>query len=230
MMKKLFALMLSCFVSLCAVTVMAQPVFAEDESETENRVEAENRVEGDGEEIVDADEAKDEAEVEAKSHSLAGRWYIEGQISLSILTDKIDSSYFAETFGFSVTAGYGLTDNLMIIVVLEQNNWKRGERGGKWDPGVFNAGIGALYQVFEPHVYIRLSAGTSTLTFDSPLDSIGTTGAYVDFVPIEIHWEPIDDLVLALRPLSIHLDAPVISDPGIHYVQYRTSFSVGYLF
>ncbi len=164
------------------------------------------------------------------SHSLFQRWYLEGQISLSIVTDKIDSSYFAETFGFSVTAGFGVTDDMMIIVVLEQNNWKRGERGGNWDPGVFNAGVGMLYQVYAPHVFFRTSVGTSTLTFDSPLDSMGATGAYVDIVPIEIHWEPTDNLILALRPLSVHIDAPVINDPGIHYMQYRTSFSVGYLF
>ena len=170
------------------------------------------------------------AEDASESYALSKRWYIEGQISMSIITDKIDTSMFAETFGFSVTAGYGVSKNMMIIITLEQNNWKRNEHGGKWDPGVFNAGVGMLYQVFAPHIFIRASAGTSTLTFNSPLDSAGETGAYIDFVPVEIHWQPIDDLILALRPLSIHFDAPVISDPGIHYVQYRTSFSVGYLF
>jgi len=167
---------------------------------------------------------------EAKyEHSLYGKFYLEASYALSILTDKEESALLAETMGVNLDFGYGLSDNFMLFLYLEQNLWRKQDSHDDWDNGVFNAGIGLLWQVFPPHVFCRVAFGVSVLTFDSSFDDAGTIGFFADLAPVEFQWKWFEEhLVLSIRPLSVHIDMPVVHEPMIRYIQYRTIIGIGY--
>jgi hypothetical protein len=96
-----------------------------------------------------------------------------------------------------------------------------------WDSGVLNVGVGVEH-VFEGGLLrAALFLGTSTLLHETAFDGAGTTGAFVDLVPLSVRL-PLGHGALTLRidPISAHLVAPVLSGlPMVRY-EFRHSLSV----
>ena len=161
-----------------------------------------------------------------ESWAVRGHWFIEARFSASIITDRKDSSYFSETLAGSMTVGYGLTQNLTLLVHVEQNGWHSEEYDAGWKSGVFNIGIGLDYQVFAPNVHIAALLGPSILTFDTAFDEAGETGMFFDFAPLIIHWPVHKNWVITFSAFGIHIDMPVTHNPMLEYLQYRTSLGV----
>lgn len=158
------------------------------------------------------------------------RWTILAGAGSSLLTDKSDSSYLAETVGFALTVGYRVTTTLSVLLHAEQNMWRSQEIDGDWNSGVFDLGLGIDYEVVAPYVHASFLIGVSVLTFDTTLDDAGSTGVFLDFAPIDLRWVLFQHLVISLLPLSLRLEAPVTHEPVIHYMQYRTVLRLGAIF
>ena len=58
--------------------------------------------------------------------------------------------------------------------------------------------------------------------FDTVLDEAGTTGLFLDIRPIGLRWPVNRKVTLEVSPLSVTLLAPVLADPGIRKIEYRT--------
>lgn len=166
---------------------------------------------------------------DSSDYSLKGHWFVGVAFSFSILTDRTDSSYFAETVGGSFTAGYGMTQNLTLLLRVEQNGWHNEEYNNNWNSGVFNIGVGLDYQMFAPYVHLSFIAGPSILTSDTQLDKAGSVGIFMEISPVELVWIFDDHWRLSVSGLSLHIDIPVTHDPVLRYVQYRTSVGISYI-
>ncbi len=198
------------FCFLCAMPV----AFAEEVSED---ADAQSLTVQDDVESIDAE------------HFLYQRWMFGANFAFSILTDCMDSSFFAETLAGSVTIGYGITPNLTFMLRLEQNVWHSEEYSDNWYSGVFDIGLGLDYQVFSPYVHMAAFLGPCILTYDTAFDDAGTTGFFFEFIPIELHWDFADHWKLIVSILSVHVDAPVVHEPELKYIQYRTTVGFAYV-
>lgn len=185
--------------------------------------------EDDALQLVAESETESEIEVYDSEHFLYKRWMFGASFSFSILTDNMDSSFFAETLAGSVTVGYGLTPNLTFLLRLEQNVWHSEEYSNKWYSGVFNIGLGLDYQVFSPHVHFAALLGPCILTYDTGFDDAGEAGFFFELSPIELHWNFADHWKLMVSILSIHVDVPVVHEPMLKYIQYRTTIGFAYV-
>lgn len=155
------------------------------------------------------------------------KWSIFLNAGSSLLTDTTDSSYFAETLGAGLTTGYRVSQNMTLLMHAELNTWRSQDDDDQWNSGVFNFGGGIDYAIFPPHVHASFMLGISVLTFDTAIDSAGTTGFFLDFAPIDLRFQFLKRFEVSIFPLSLRLEAPVLHDPPIYYIQYRTVVRVG---
>jgi hypothetical protein len=93
------------------------------------------------------------------------------------------------------------------------------------DPGVLDVGLGLEHVFADGLLRTAIFAGTSTLLYDTAFDAAGTTGVFVEIVPLSLRL-PIAASVLTLRvdPISAHLIAPVLS--GLPMVRYEFRHAV----
>jgi len=62
--------------------------------------------------------------------------------------------------------------------------------------------------------------------FDTAFDSKGTVGLFLDVRPAGLRWSFPHQLALVFDPLSLAIVAPVLGDPGILQLEYRTLLGV----
>ncbi|MEM9864546.1 MAG: hypothetical protein AAF938_23300 [Myxococcota bacterium] len=142
----------------------------------------------------------------------------------SFLTNQVDRSLLNVTFGGAVRIGYradGATWGG--YVVFEQNAWLATELARQVVPGVRNFGIGVERIWADGIVRTSLSVGLSTLAFDTELHQKNTTGIFFDLRPAALRWAITDAVAFELTPFHLAVVAPVLDEPTLVNVEYRTT-------
>jgi len=75
-------------------------------------------------------------------------------------------------------------------------------------------------------VRFSVTAGPSILWFDTAFDAKGSVGLFVDLRPAGLRWTFPHRVALVFDPLSLAIVAPVLGDPGILQLEYRTVLGV----
>ncbi|MBX3273247.1 MAG: hypothetical protein KF729_23485 [Sandaracinaceae bacterium] len=118
-----------------------------------------------------------------------------------------------------VEGGVRLDRQWTFLLEIDWNPWFSIE-GAVVHEGALNIGVGVEHIYQDGLLRSALFVGTSTLLYQTALDVPGTTGPFVDFVPISVR-VPLEGDVVTLRidPVSMHLLAPVLS--GIPLIRYE---------
>ena len=144
---------------------------------------------------------------------------LEGHASL--LSDLVDWSYLAGTFGYCVRGGYRWAD-YGLFASVEQNFWLSTDLKSEVVQGAINIGFGGEIIYGGGLVHTSFALGPSILAFDTILDSAGTTGLFIDFRPLGLRWAVHEHLVIGLDPIAFALVAPVLDRIPLIYAEYRT--------
>jgi hypothetical protein len=146
---------------------------------------------------------------------------VEGHFSL--LGDAPERSFINVTSGYAVRGGYRF-GRWSLLAQVERNYWLATELSNDLKPGALNIGLGVEWFALHDRVRVGITAGPSILWFDTAFDQKGTVGLFVDLRPAGLRWPLPHQLALVFDPLS--LVAPVLGDPGILQLEYRTLLGV----
>jgi hypothetical protein len=129
-----------------------------------------------------------------------------------------------------LTFGYGVRGGIRkgmwgAFLHLEHNIWRPVENTVGLVPGVLNAGVGGELTFASQRIRGTIAMGPSILLFNTPLDSAGSVGVFIDFRPAGIRFHPVSWLTLVLDPIAFSLSAPVLTGIPLVRVQYRTILS-----
>jgi hypothetical protein len=113
-----------------------------------------------------------------------------------------------------------------LLAQVERNYWLPTELSNDLKPGALNIGLGVEWFALHDRVRVGVTAGPSILWFDTAFDSKGTVGLFVDLRPAGLRWPLPYQLALVFDPLSFAVVAPVLGDPGILQLEYRTLLGV----
>lgn len=152
------------------------------------------------------------------------RWFAQVEFHLSLFNDVADRSLIGVTFGPAAKVGHRWGD-WGAFVSLEQNSWVSADFGSAVRPGALNIGLGGEYLWAKGFVRTSVAIGPSILLYDTALDEAGSTGIYADVRPTGLRWAINDWLLLMLDPLAFSVVAPVLSDPAMVLIQYRSTFT-----
>jgi hypothetical protein len=164
--------------------------------------------------------APPEAPAESKE-SFPGRIVIAAEGQASLLSDAPERSFINVTAGYALRGGYQF-GRWGLLAQVERNYWLPTELSHDLKPGALNLGIGVEWFAVQDRVRLSLTAGPSILWFDTK----GSVGLFVDLRPVGLRWPLAHQLALVFDPLSVAIVAPVLGDPGILQLEYRTVLGV----
>ena len=142
---------------------------------------------------------------------------------LSLLSDIPGRSYLDVTTGLALRGGYR-RGPWAVLIQVERNLWLPTELSRDLDPGALNLALGVERLLLDGRLRVGVSAGPSILWFDTALHDKGTVGLFADLRPAGLRWSPLPYLVLVFDPLSLALVAPVLHEPPLRQLEYRTLF------
>ena len=121
--------------------------------------------------------------------------------------------------------------NFGLLAKVDWNPWLNTQQlKDRVQAGVLNLGVGGEYRFFGDRCRTSLFVGTSTLLFETALDSRGTTGFFLDYTPVSVRWPLGEAMTLRADPASIHLIVPVLSGIPLISFQYRHGLAVEWSF
>jgi len=148
---------------------------------------------------------------------------VEGHFS--VLADAPERSFINVTSGYAVRGGYRF-GRWGLLAQVERNYWLPTELSNDLKPGALNIGLGVEWFALHDRVRVGITAGPSFLWFDTAFDQKGTVGLFVDLRPAGLRWPLPHQVALVFDPLSFAVVAPVLGDPGILQLEYRTLLGV----
>jgi MYXO-CTERM domain-containing protein len=157
--------------------------------------------------------------------SVRAQIFVQAESHVSLLSDAPERSILANTFGAGIRGGYAW-QRWRAMLHVERNFWVSTELTDRTTGGVLNIGLGGQYVAADGFVRSSAVFGTSTLRYDTPIDEKGTTGIFFDLRPVELCWQPYDWLGITLTPLSFTYVSPVLKEPPIRLVLYRTTLGL----
>ena len=160
-----------------------------------------------------------------RSEPFAGRVFIAAEGHASLLSDAPERSFINVTAGYALRGGYQF-GRWGLLAQVERNYWLPTELSHDLKPGALNLGVGVEWFAVRDRVRLSLIAGPSILWFDTSLDSKGSVGLFVDLRPMGLRWPLRHRLALVFDPLSLAMVAPVLGDPGILQLEYRTILGI----
>ena len=162
---------------------------------------------------------------ESASTSDLARWALTPEAHFSMITNQVDRSTLAVVFGGGIQLSRRVGE-WGFLGRVEQNSWLVTELEARLVRGVINVGFGVERFLFEGFVRLSLSGGVSVLAFDSELDAAGSFGLFTDFRPAGLRWRLSRRFLLVLDPLHFVVVAPIIDQPYLTTIQYRTSLAM----
>ena len=146
------------------------------------------------------------------SSAIAGEHIFSGQTGFSLNTP---STYLSASYSKEFTDGN-------LLGKIEWNPWiTLQDLNGLWNTGVLNIGVGWEKQYFDSRCRSAILVGSTTLLFDTALDSAGSTGFFLELSPVSLRF-PIDEtLTVRVDPGDIQIGAPVLSGIPLITMQYR---------
>ena len=145
----------------------------------------------------------------------------------SLFADMEGKSNNAVGFGESIRLG-ARTKMFGAFVQVATDRWLESETRLKITPGVLNFAMGLDLFIFDDRVRMSVATGTSTLLFDTAFDKSGTTGIYCNLNFGTLRWKVgrSKRIVLEFTPLSVTIQMPVLKNPILKRLEYRTLFGV----
>jgi len=145
------------------------------------------------------------------------------ELHYSILTELADRSDLVPAFGYGLKGGYrwGFVG---LFLQFEQDFWIGTEFDVRVTQGAYNIAVGVDFTYFEGRAHTSIAVGPSILAFDTPLDSRGSVGWFLDFRPIGLQWDVHRFVRLGLDPLSFAVVAPSLDGVPLVQIEYRTTF------
>lgn len=164
----------------------------------------------------------------ASAERLPLRLGIEGHVSL--LSNQVDRSLLNITFGGGIRLGYrGDGARWGGFLLFEQNAWYATDLFQGVVPGVRNLGLGIERLWSSGLVRTSMVLGISMLAYDTELNSKNTTGLFFDLRPATLRWHITRSVVFELTPLHFAVVAPVLDEPRLVTVQYRTTLGLEFI-
>lgn len=151
------------------------------------------------------------------------RWAIEAHASF--LSNQADRSLVNVTFGGGLRFGYrgGAWGGYF---QMEQNAWLATELYRGVVPGTWNLALGVERLWANDLIRTAMAAGISILAYDTELHERGQTGIFFDLRPAALRWSPSSRVAIELAPLHFVVVAPVLRNPELVNVEYRTTLGV----
>ena len=146
------------------------------------------------------------------SPASASEHIFSGQTGLSLNTP---STYLSMGYSKELTDGN-------LLATIEWNPWiTLQDLNGMWNTGVLNIGVGWEKRYFDARCRSAVLIGSTTLLFDTALDSAGSTGFFLELSPVSLRF-PLDEaLTLRVDPGNIQIASPVLSGIPLITMQYR---------
>ncbi len=151
--------------------------------------------------------------------------YIQIEQFAAFFNDDAENSNIAGGFGYAGRLGWR-NKKWGVFAQFERDFWMISEVDLDLVNGVLNFAAGAERLSFKDRVRSSIAFGTSTLMFDTVFDEAGTTGLFLDLRPISLRWPVSRKVTLEVSPISVTLLAPVLGNPGIRKIEYRTVLTV----
>ncbi|MEM9068285.1 MAG: hypothetical protein AAGE52_07250 [Myxococcota bacterium] len=152
------------------------------------------------------------------------RWATEAHFSL--LSNQADRSLLNVTFGGGFRFGYRGDGEWGGFLHFEQNAWLATELFRRVVPGVWNIALGVERLWASKLIRTAMAAGVSILAYDTELHRRGTTGVFFDLRPASLRWQVSRIVAVELTPLHFVVVAPVLREPELVNVEYRTTLGV----
>lgn len=164
----------------------------------------------------------------ARAERLPLRIGVEGHFSL--LSNQVDRSLLNVSFGGGIRLGYRAEGGTWGgFLLFEQNAWLATDLFQGVVPGVRNLGLGVERLWKDGLVRTSMVLGISMLAYDTELDSKNTTGIFFDLRPATLRWHISRSVVFELTPLHFVVVAPVMREPRLVTVQYRTTLGLEFV-
>jgi hypothetical protein len=112
-----------------------------------------------------------------------------------------------------------------LLARLEHSAWIQYQTRRGLLAGALDVGVGGELMHFGGHAASTLLLGTSTLLFDTTLDSQGSTGIYAEIRPAGLRFGR-GRVRLRFDPLTVAIVAPVVGEHSMAMVQYRCLFGL----
>jgi hypothetical protein len=157
--------------------------------------------------------------------ALAERFVVAVEGHVSLLSDAPERSFINVTSGYALHVGYRV-GRWGVLAQVERNYWLPTELSHELKPGALNIGVGGDWFAFRDRVRFSVTAGPSILWFDTAFDAKGSVGLFIDLRPAGLRWTFPHLVALVFDPLSLAIVAPVLGDPGILQLEYRTVLGV----
>lgn len=148
--------------------------------------------------------------------------FLQVETHLSVLSDAMERSMLAGSFGFGMRGGYRHR-GWGVFLHLEHNLWLETDREVEMSAGAVNAAIGVEVSYASGFVRTSLAVGPSILAHETAFDDRGSTGLYVDARPVGLRFPLHEGVALGVDPLSLAVVAPVLDAIPLVNVQYRST-------
>ena len=126
-----------------------------------------------------------------------------------------------------VEGGIRIDDEWSFLLEVDWNPWLAIAAPSPVELGVLNIGGGIEHVFADGLLRAAIFVGSSTLLFDTALDAAGSTGLFIDVVPLSVRVPVVDGTVtLRIDAISAHLVAPVIDGLPIMRYQFRHAVSL----
>lgn len=149
--------------------------------------------------------------------------FVRLELHYSILTELADRSDLVPAFGYALKGGYrwGFVG---AFLQFEQDFWIGTEYDVRVTQGAYNIAVGVDFTYFEGRAHTSIAVGPSILAFNTPLDSRGSVGWFLDFRPVGFQWDVHRFVRLGLDPISFAVVAPSLDGVPLVQIEYRTTF------
>lgn len=154
--------------------------------------------------------------------------FAQGQVGAAFLTNVAAGDPSVEMGWYALRAGWRWTD-WDVFGVVGHHLWFDNASAIAPDPtpgGVLNVGVGMGLRYFDDRVRSSVSAGTSTMLFDTALLSSGDTGVFAEVQPIGIRWRLGDDWALEAHPLMFVFSAPGLTGIPLFKASYASNLTI----
>jgi hypothetical protein len=149
--------------------------------------------------------------------------FVRLELHFSLLTELADRSDLVPAFGYALKGGYrwGFVG---LFLQFEQDFWVGTEYDVRVTQGAYNIAVGVDFTYFEGRAHTSIAVGPSILAFNTPLDSRGSVGWFLDFRPVGFQWDVHRFVRLGLDPISFAVVAPSLDGVPLVQIEYRTTF------
>lgn len=153
------------------------------------------------------------------------RWHLAVETHASLLNGSSGSPNLSVAFGFGLRGGVEF-GRWGLFLHVENDLWAVTTYGNTLTPGVLNYGVGGDFRYADGFVRTALTLGLSTLLFNTPIDTAGSTGLFLHAVPVGLRWKLSPRLTLGLDPIAFVLEMPVMTRIPLARMQYRAALSL----